>query len=283
MQQNIILTIQDHREQLPKSEQKIADYILGNANEIITMSAQELAKRAGSSPAAIIRFCHSLQVNGFTELKLLISANLGSAVDTDMHTEVEKEETAEAIKQKLNVRFVHALERTADLLDEKDLERILPELERAEIIYVYGLGASSLVAQDVYQKFTRLGKTVFYSLDHHLLASALGTGEKESLFIGISNSGETSELIALLDIAKERGIYSIGITENCDSRLAQKSDLVLLTVKGEEAPLRSAATVSLISQLYIVDVLFFYYASNNYDETLKKIQQSRTTVDYLKQ
>ena len=40
------------------------------------MNAQELAKQAGSSPAAIIRFCHSMDVNGFTELKLL-SANLG--------------------------------------------------------------------------------------------------------------------------------------------------------------------------------------------------------------
>ncbi|MBL1226958.1 MurR/RpiR family transcriptional regulator [Enterococcus sp. BWR-S5] len=281
MQQNIILTIQDYREQLPKSEQKIADYILEHTNEVITLSAQELAKRAGSSPAAIIRFCHSMQVNGFTELKLLVSANLGSA-GAELYTEVEKEETAEAIKRKLNIRFVHALERTADLLEDKDLEAVLSEIERAEIIYVYGLGASSLVAQDVYQKFTRLGKTVFYSLDHHLLASALGTGEKESLFIGISNSGETSEVIALLNIAKENGIYSIGITENCDSALAEQSDTVLLTVKGEEAPLRSAATVSLISQLYIVDVLFFYYASNNYDETLKKIQQSRNTVDYLK-
>ena len=34
------------------------------------MNAQELAKQAGSSPAAIIRFCHSMDVNGFTELKL---------------------------------------------------------------------------------------------------------------------------------------------------------------------------------------------------------------------
>ena len=36
------------------------------------MNAQELAKQAGSSPAAIIRFCHSMDVNGFTELKLFI-------------------------------------------------------------------------------------------------------------------------------------------------------------------------------------------------------------------
>ena len=41
-----------------------------NTETVISMNAQELAKQAGSSPAAIIRFCHSMDVNGFTELKL---------------------------------------------------------------------------------------------------------------------------------------------------------------------------------------------------------------------
>ncbi|MGC6767835.1 MurR/RpiR family transcriptional regulator [Enterococcus sp. LJL128] len=282
MKQNIILSIKDYRAQLPKSEQKIADYILDNTNEVITLSAQELAKKAASSPAAIIRFCHSINVNGFTELKLLLSANLGSMA-TDMYTEVEKDESVEAIKQKLNVRFVHAVERTADLLDERNITEVFELIEQAELIFVYGLGASSLVAQDIHQKFTRLGKNVFCTLDHHLFASAMGTTKGKSLFIAVSNSGETRELISLLSIAAENGIPTIGITQNEQSTVAKYSDIVLLTAKGEEAPLRSAATVSLIAQMYVVDVLFFLYASSNYDETLEHIQQSRKTVGQLKQ
>ena len=77
MQQNIVLSIQERLQQLPKSERKIAEYILKNTETVISMNAQELAKQAGSSPAAIIRFCHSRDVTGFTELKLLLSANLG--------------------------------------------------------------------------------------------------------------------------------------------------------------------------------------------------------------
>lgn len=74
----------------------------------------------------------------------------------------------------------------------------------------------------------------------------------------------------------------IGLTANADSPLAEKSSILLLTPIGGEAPLRSAATVSLTAQLYVVDVLFFAFAAKNYDETLEKIQQSKEAVEIVK-
>ncbi len=56
MQQNIVLSIQDRLQQLPKSERKIAEYILKNTETVISMNAQELAKQAGSSPAQLFAF-----------------------------------------------------------------------------------------------------------------------------------------------------------------------------------------------------------------------------------
>lgn len=281
MQQNIILTIQDHLKTLPGSEQKVAEYILTNTNEVITLSAQELAKKSGSSPAAIIRFCRSIEVNGFTDLKLQLSANLG-AVDTQMYTEVENGETTAAIKEKLQHRLVHVLERTNEHLEVEAIDRAVSEVEESEIVFVYGLGASSLVAQDIYQKFTRLGLSVFFTMDLHLFASALGTNQLKGLFIGISNSGKNPETNALAELAIEKGLPVVALTADRESDLAQKSKILLLTPKGEEAPLRSAATVSLTAQLYVVDVLFFAYGAKNYDKTLEKIQHSRGAVEILK-
>ncbi|MFD1899828.1 MurR/RpiR family transcriptional regulator [Enterococcus termitis] len=281
MQQNIILTIQDHFKTLPGSEQKVAEYILNNTNKVINLSAQELAKKSGSSPAAIIRFCRSIEVSGFTDLKLLLSANLG-AVDTEMYTEVENGETTAAIKEKLQHRLVHVLERTNEHLEAAAVDQAVLAVEAAEIIFVYGLGASSLVAQDIYQKFTRLGLSVFFTMDLHLFASALGTNRLKGLFIGVSNSGQNSETNALADLAIEKGLPVIALTADKESELGQKSEVTLLTPQGEEAPLRSAATVSLTAQLYVVDVLFFAYGAKNYDETLEKIRHSKGAVERLK-
>ncbi|MGX7148647.1 MurR/RpiR family transcriptional regulator [Enterococcus ureasiticus] len=282
MQQNIILTIQDHLKHLPGSEQKVAEYILNNTSAVINMSAQELAKKSGSSPAAIIRFCRSIKVSGFTGLKLLLSANLGN-VDTQMYTEVENGETTAAIKEKLQHRLIHVLERTNENLEDQAIDQSVEELESAEIIFVYGLGASSLVAQDIYQKFTRLGLSVFFTMDHHLFASAIGTNRLKGIFIGISHSGTNQETNALADLAIEKGLSVIGLTADADSALSQKSSILLLTPIGGEAPLRSAATVSLTAQLYVVDVLFFAYAAKNYNETLERIQDSKEAVEIVKQ
>ncbi|HBI2025364.1 TPA: MurR/RpiR family transcriptional regulator [Enterococcus faecalis] len=282
MQQNIVLSIQDSLQQLPKSERKIAEYILKNTETVISMNAQELAKQAGSSPAAIIRFCHSMDVNGFTELKLLLSANLGQ-MKQQMYTEVTKGESTADIKQKLQARFVHVVERSGQTLEDVAVNEAVDLLEKTEVIFVYGLGASSLVAQDIYQKFTRLGRTVFTTLDHHLFASMLGSTEKPSVFIVISNSGTNKEASTLADLAKQQGIPIISITQDEKSVIGEKSDIVLQTSSGEDVPLRSAATVSLVAQLYVVDVLFFAYAAKNYKETLEKIQISRKNVERLKE
>ena len=226
MQQNIVLSIQDRLQQLPKSERKIAEYILKNTETVISMNAQELAKQAGSSPAAIIRFCHSMDVNGFTELKLLLSANLGQ-MKQQMYTEVTKGESTADIKQKLQARFVHVVERSGQTLEDVAVNEAVDLLEKTEVIFVYGLGASSLVAQDIYQKFTRLGRTVFTTLDHHLFASMLGSTEKPSVFIVISNSGTNKEASTLADLAKQQGIPIVSITQDEKSVIGEKSDIVL--------------------------------------------------------
>lgn len=281
MNQNIILSIKDYRNHLPKSEKKIADYIINNTNEIINLSATELARKAGSSPAAIIRFCRSININGFTDLKLLLSANLGQT-NAEMYAEVEDGEATSAIKEKLQLRTIHVLERTSESLADEAIDKAVELIEKSELLFVYGIGASSLVAQDIYQKFSRLGRSVFFSMDHHLIASTIGTTSLNSLFIAISNSGENKETNALVQIARGANIPVIGITENEESTLGKASDILLLTPKGEEAPLRSAATVSLTAQLFVVDVLLFAYATKNYEDSLQKIRHSRSAVNRLK-
>ncbi|MEO2496961.1 SIS domain-containing protein, partial [Enterococcus faecalis] len=91
------------------------------------------------------------------------------------------------------------------------------------------------------------------------------------------------EASTLADLAKQQGIPIISITQDEKSVIGEKSDIVLQTSSGEDVPLRSAATVSLVAQLYVVDVLFFAYAAKNYKETLEKIQISRKNVERLKE
>ncbi|QQV79618.1 hypothetical protein JG559_01435 [Enterococcus faecalis] len=84
---NIVLSIQDRLQQLPKIRtKKIAEYILKKYrnsyfNECARASETSRIKSSGNYSF----FCHSMDVNGFTELKLLLSANLGQMKQTNVY------------------------------------------------------------------------------------------------------------------------------------------------------------------------------------------------------
>ncbi|MFX3714239.1 MurR/RpiR family transcriptional regulator, partial [Streptococcus suis] len=78
---------------------------------------------------------HSMDVNGFTELKLLLSANLGQ-MKQQMYTEVTKGESTADIKQKLQARFVHVVERSGQTLEDVAVNEAVDLLEKTEVIFV---------------------------------------------------------------------------------------------------------------------------------------------------
>lgn len=55
-------------------------------------------------------------------------------------------------------------------------------MRSADVIYVYGLGASWLVAEDITQKWLRLGKIVSANQDPHITATALAASSKNTVF-----------------------------------------------------------------------------------------------------
>lgn len=70
------------------------------------------------------------------------------------------------------------------------------------VVFLYGLGASNIVAQDFRRKFTRIGKQVTVTQDQHELVAAMAIAPKDSLYIGISNSGEKAEGTRVMKMAK---------------------------------------------------------------------------------
>lgn len=64
----IFAKIQEQQEAFSKSELKIAQFILDQPQDVLEMTAQQLARAADSSSAAVIRLCKRLKVYGFPQL-----------------------------------------------------------------------------------------------------------------------------------------------------------------------------------------------------------------------
>ncbi|MFR4788894.1 MAG: MurR/RpiR family transcriptional regulator [Lactobacillus acidophilus] len=171
-------------------------------------------------------------------------------------------------------RFESAIEATQSGLNDNSVEKAVRKIYNSSSILVYGAGASGIVASDMYQKFMRVGKNINYISDLHVALAQLASFTSDDLLILISNDGKTTEVSDIQKVADKFGIPTLLLTANPRSFVAKKADLVLLTQDIGEPSIRSGATTSLISQMFVVDVLVFSYVSVHSDEVLKKLKRS---------
>ncbi|PES71912.1 RpiR family transcriptional regulator [Bacillus cereus] len=265
---------------LPISEKKIAEYILSHTKEVTQMTIHQLAKEAEASSAAVVRFCRSLGVAGFPDLK----ARLYAEVEHIQHVgyfDIEPNEKVQSIIDKTLSNTVQTLHDTVSQLETKSIEKVVSFIRDTEVVYIYGVGASFLIAEDIAQKWIRLGKKAYAISDRHLLAVAMATQSENAVFWGISYSGETKDVIELMQTAKEIGLKTISLSRIGSSKIAELADVSLFTARAPEAKIRSAATSSRSAQLLVVDIVFFAYSSSQYECTVKQLEKTKYAIQKL--
>ena len=263
-------------------EKRIADYIFESGELLLEKSVQEASQAIGSSSASLVRFSRTLGYDGFSQFKQKLSIAYAMHVDNkDYFEEVSDSETPSSIKKKLKVRMNQMVETTNTALSDKTLLTVASCMEQAEIIYVYGIGASAIVAQDLSQKFSRIGKQVLFIQDPHLLVVDLSVEKERALFIGISMNGNTKEVVDIGFVSKQLQVPIVAITAKEDSNLGKLATHILHSISGENFQMRTAATMDLMAQLYVVDILFYLYLSEHFDQSYKKLQITRQAVELL--
>lgn len=275
---NIIGLIKSIEDNLPKAEAKVARYILNHPQEVLNMTAKDLGEVSNSSAPTVIRLSKRLGMDSFPQMKSMLFNELANDNNIEGYSDILADESLIEIKEKLLGNAYQALSDTLPLLNQEIISKAIRAIENAEIIYIFGIGSSYLVAQNIEQKWNRIGKTCIVIPDTHSLVSTMTTSKKNGLFIGVSNSGETSEVLKLMKIAKKNYLQTMSITQFGENSISKEAEINLQHIRVNEPAYRGAATVSLHVQFYLVDVLFYTYASKHYDEVMNHIISSREEI-----
>ena len=278
---DILSKILAKKDTLTKKEQKLATYILKEPKQVVKLSIHQLATNSQVSAATITRFCHSLGLKGYSHLRLKISASLPQLKE-DSYQEIVSGERPETIIKKMKTRFETVIQTTEVQLSDRHIQDSVRLLHTAPRIEIFGVGAGGIVAQDLYQKMIRIGKNVNFFLDFHVALTEVVVLPKNSVIILISNSGETYETVELAQRARENNISIILITSNLNSAAAKYADIVLLNQDLGESKIRLGATTSLVSQMFISDVLLLSYSATYLDEVSEGIDKSKKAVEKFK-
>ncbi|ATO54267.1 MurR/RpiR family transcriptional regulator [Loigolactobacillus coryniformis] len=276
--QNILFEIHSQLSKLSPSESKVAAYILKHPRSVIEMNTATFAQKAGVSTATIIRFSKNIcPEGGFPALKLRLSAE--TEIDERLYSEINPGDSLAVVKNKFAMRVSHTITQTNQVLSEASVQTAVQQLTAAATIFVYGLGASNVVAQDFQQKFIRVGKSVVQSLDTHLLAAGLTAQTQPTVLVLISNSGQKKDSQNLAKLARDQQVPVIVLTHAAKSKLAKLATTLLLHDDSEEnMNTRSAATTSLLAQLYAVDLLYYAYVASNYHASILPIVNSHDVI-----
>lgn len=101
----------------------------------------------------------------------------------------------------------------------------------------------------------RMGGTTIAVQDPHYQAIYANHMNNEDVVIVISHSGETVNIIEVVQMSQKSGAFVIVITSNSNTTLAKMADTLLLT-QAQETEKRSDAMVSRLVQLALIDTLF---------------------------
>ena len=143
--------------------------------------------------------------------KILICGNGGSAADSEhIVGELLKELY---IKRPIEEKFQEKLQ---DFFPEEDIRHITESLQE-------GIPAISLVSQTGF--LTAYGNDVDYGMAY--AQQVYVYGEEKDVFIGLSTSGNASNVYRAAQIAKAKGMLVISLTGKSGGKLKEVSDILL--------------------------------------------------------
>jgi len=123
-------------------------------------------------------------------------------------------------------------------------------------VIVTGMGKSGLIGRKIASTLCSTGTPAVFLHPAESTHGDSGIITRQDVVIGISNSGETGELLNLLPLIKRFNVPLIGITGKTESTLAKRSDVVLdIAVEKEACPLNKAPTASTTVTLALGDAL----------------------------
>ncbi len=152
---------------------------------------------------------------------------------------------------------IDTLEKLRQGLDYESLTKALDLMQNSKgRIIITGMGKSGHIGKKIAASLASTGTPSFFVHPAEASHGDLGMITEDDVVIAISNSGESKELVDILNYCKRFGIKLISITKNTDSSLGKAGDVVLqLPNNGEACPLGLAPTNSTTATLVLGDIL----------------------------
>jgi DNA-binding MurR/RpiR family transcriptional regulator len=268
---NLLTRIKSLYPGMASAEQRVADYILGNPEEIYKLKIQDLAGKAGVSLPSVFRFSRRLGFSGYKDFKIELVKDIG--VSFHISPDGMEEESVEGVTRVVFEKEIANLRETLASIDYAAVRSAVDAVAAGKRILFFAVSSSLPVALDFYWKFTLAGYTCFYNADTYTQRIVSTQCRKGDVAVGISFSGESAEVVDCVRNARGNGARTLCVTTFIRSSITRHADIALFT-----APVRSlyqkVDLPSKISLTAILDVLYLLVLLRSREKSARIISKS---------
>lgn len=263
------------------TEKKIGDYIVRNPKKVVDMTVGELAKECCVSEASVSRFCKRIELKGFHHLKISLARELVDAKDDgEISGHISVDDMEGSLRGILSNKM-EELRQTVAMIDREELKRIVDVINNADTVLMAAVGNTIPVAMDGAYKLNQIGiRAMSTPIWETELGYSYNLTDKD-VVVAISNSGESTGVIQILEAAKSRGAVAISITNNDRSSVAELSTYHITTATREKLFL-DGYCFSRVSATMVIEIIYLLLASMR-KESYESIVRHEQAMAYTKE
>ena len=281
MEKSVINQICASMDTFFETEKKIGNFIIHHPKEIVDMTVCELAKECQVSEASVPRFCKKIDMKGFHHLKISIAKEMVSqSEDDELSNHISVDDLEQSLKNIL-ANKVAELTQTVSMMNSENLQDILKRINNAQNVLFAAVGNTVPVAMDGAYKLNQIGISAVSTPVWETQLAYSYNLSPDDVVIAISNSGESTGVINILEAAKQKKATTISITNSEKSTIAKISDYHITTATREKLFL-DEYRFSRVSATMVIEVLYLFLTSMR-KEAYDSIIQHESSIAFTKE
>jgi DNA-binding MurR/RpiR family transcriptional regulator len=266
---------------LSPAEERAADFFAQHREEVVFLSAMEIANRLDTSDATVIRAAQSLGYSGLPDLKTELREALRTRATPTLRLGRSLEDLGDeplAVLDHVFATEMQLLQDARDTLKTADFERALDLLANASRVVIQGLGPNAPLAEYFATRLRRIRRpAASVSARGQALADALLEMRKGEVVVVLAYDRANPEAHIILDRARALRVPSILITDTLGLALAGQFTVALSARRAGGGMFHlSAITV------VVLDALLFGLARRDRAGSLaaaEELQELRARID----
>ncbi len=262
--------LQDHFQDLTRSEQRIASFLLSNHDQAAFLSAAEMAKSLDVSEATIVRFARSVGYDSFPELRRALQEIFRVQVTpaTRLQRKLVDLQSGQGhvLNQVIDMELQYLTE-AEHSIDLAEFDRAVEIILQGSRIFAFATGPARILADLIQLRFQRLGlPTLSLTESGRDLLDKLMLLKCEDVVIATGFHRVTGELVAVLDHAHSLGCRTVLLTDTLGTMLKDKVDVVLSARRGPVSTFHS-----LTVPMAVLNALILAVAMNRSAESVESL------------